>query len=70
MDIRSATIRGWDAGTYTATVEIAGSLPVYLAGVPVARNIAGAEVVSGRPCAVLFFDEADPAEAVIIAIYV
>jgi hypothetical protein len=42
---------------------------VWLEGVAVARNIAEAEMVSGRDCAVLFFDEANPNDAVVIAVY-
>jgi hypothetical protein len=69
MGIRKAVIKAFDSGTYTATVQVAGSLAVWLEGVPVARNIAAAEAVVGRSCAVIFFDEANPQDAVVAAVY-
>ena len=48
---------------------MAGSLATWLADVPVARNIAAVEMVAGRSCAVLFFDPAVPADAVVLAVY-
>ncbi|MDE2899807.1 MAG: hypothetical protein OXN15_02115 [Chloroflexota bacterium] len=69
MEIHKASIRTFDTTAHTATVQIAGSLATWLAGVPVARNIPAAEVTEGRPCAVLFFDAANPADAVILAVY-
>jgi hypothetical protein len=50
-------------------VRLAGSLAVWLSGVPVARNIAASEVQAGRSCAVIFFDDANPQDAVIVAVY-
>lgn len=69
MDILKATVRSFDAAAYTATVQVSGSLATWLDGVPVARNIAAAEVTTGRACAVLFFDAANPADAVVLAVY-
>ena len=42
---------------------------VYLEDVAVARNIAPAEMVSGRKVAVIFFDEHNVKEAVVVAVY-
>lgn len=50
--ILKGTIRGFDAPTHTATIEYVGSTVVWVAGVPVAKNIAGAEMVAGRYVAV------------------
>ena len=69
METRRGTIKSFDSGTYKATVQVAGSLSVWLSGVAVARNIPVAEVVVGRSCAVLFFDPSNPADAVITAVY-
>ena len=69
MQIRRGTLRSFDAGTYTATVEIAGSIAVWLSGVPVSRNIAGAEMIAGRGCAVLQFDPSNPKDAVLAAVW-
>ena len=69
METRRGTLRSFDSGTYTATVEIAGSISVWLGGVPVARNIASAELVAGRSCAVLQFDASNPQDAVLSAVW-
>ena len=69
MEILKAAIRSFDAKTYTATVQVTGSIATWLDGVPVARNIAAAEVTPGRHCAVLFFDAANPSDAVVLAVY-
>ena len=69
MVARKAEVKSFDAGAYTATVRIAGSLAVWLSGVPVARNIASSEVQAGRSCAVFFFDDANPKDAVVVAVY-
>ena len=69
MRIRRGEVKSFDSGAYTATVQVAGSLSVWLSGVPVARNIAAAEMVAGRRCAVLLFDEPNPQDAVVIAVY-
>ncbi|MBI4282650.1 MAG: hypothetical protein HY672_04100 [Chloroflexi bacterium] len=70
MEMKRGVVKAFDVGTYKATVQIEGSLSMWLEGVPVARNIASAEMVAGRSCAVLFFDEANPEDAVLIAVWV
>lgn len=67
--LRRGVVKSFDAATYTATVQVAGSLAVWLEGVPVARNIAAAAVVAGRRCALLFFSETDPKDVVLVAVY-
>jgi len=69
MEMKRGTLRGFDAGSYTATVEIAGSVSVWLSGVPVARNIAGGELISGRSVALLLFDASNPNDAVVAAVW-
>jgi hypothetical protein len=69
MEIRRAIVRGFDAGTYMATVQVAGSLSTYLAGVPVARNIAATELVNGRNVALLLFDPSNPNDMVVCAVW-
>ncbi len=69
MTIRRGEVKAFDSGAYTATVQVAGSLAVWLSGVPVARNIPAAEMIAGRRCAVLFLDEPNPQDAVVIAVY-
>ncbi len=70
MRLRKAILKGFNSGSYTATVQLAGSYKVYLEDVAVARNIPSAEMTNGRKVAVVFFDEYNPKEAVIVAVYV
>ena len=69
MEIRQGIVKAFDSGTHTATVQLVGSLAVYLSDIPTARNIAAAEMTAGRRCAVLFFDQANPQDAVVVAVY-
>jgi hypothetical protein len=70
MNIRRGEVKSFDGTAYTATVQLAGSLSVWLSDVPVARNIASGEMVAGRRCAVLSFDAGNPQDSVVIAVYV
>jgi hypothetical protein len=67
--IKKGVIKAFDSATYIATVQIAGSLSVSLEGITVARNIPTSEMVSGRNCAIIFFDETNPKDAVVVAVY-
>ena len=69
MTLRKGVVKAFDASTYTAAVQVAGSLAVWLSGVAVARNVPQAEMVVGRQCAVLFFDEGNPSDGVLVAVY-
>jgi hypothetical protein len=66
---RQATLNSFDSGSYTATVQLQGSLPHWLQNIPVARNIPSAEMIAGRTVALLFFDPHNPEDAVIIAVW-
>ncbi len=69
MELRRGVVKCFDAGTYRATVQLAGGLAVWLEGIAVARNIPSAEMVAGRSCALVFFDPANPGDGVIVAVY-
>ena len=70
MEMLKATIRSFNADTYTATVQISGSLATWLEAVPVARNIAARRPnATGRTCALVFFDASNPTDAVVLAVY-
>jgi len=69
MKLRKAVLKSFNSGNYTATVQLAGSYKVYLEDVAVARNLPAAEMTTGRKTAVLFFDEYNPKEAVVVAVY-
>jgi hypothetical protein len=70
MIVKKAILRSFDSGIYTATIEITGSGKIYLEGVPVAHNLPAAEITVGRKLAVLFFDEHNVKDAVVVAVYV
>ncbi len=69
MEIRRGVLRAFDAGTYKASVEIAGSLATWLPGLAVSRNIGASDLVVGRRVAVLFFEPSNPDDAVICAVW-
>ena len=69
MKMRKGIIRHFEQSNYTATVQLAGSYKVYLEDIAVARNIPSAEMVTGRKAAVMFFDEYNVREAVLVAVY-
>ena len=69
METRKGVLKDFDSVNYLATVQISGSLAVWLQGVPVARNIPSAEMVAGRKCAVIFFDASNPKDGVVTAVY-
>ena len=62
-------LKSFSSGNYTATVQLAGSYKVYLEDIAVARNLPTAEMAVGRKVGVIFFDEHNPKEAVVIAVY-
>jgi len=66
--IKKAIIKSYSAATHKATVQIAGSLGVWLSAIRVATNIPAADVVPGRQCTVLFLDPANQDDAVVIAV--
>jgi hypothetical protein len=69
MSLRKGVLKGFNSGNYTATVQLAGSYKAYLDGIAVARNLPSAEMVLGRKVAVIFFDESNAKEAVVVAVY-
>jgi len=69
MRLKKAVLRSFNSGNYTATVRMAGSYKVYLEDIAVARNLPSAQMVAGRKLVVVFFDEHNPKEAVVVAVY-
>ena len=69
MSMRKGVLKSFNSGDYTATVQLASSYKVYLEGVTVARNLPVAEMTVGRKVAVIFFDEHNAREAVVVAVY-
>jgi hypothetical protein len=67
--IKRGIIQAFDQTTWTATVQVLPSQGNYLTGVQVAKHLLAAEIATGDQCAVLFFNELNPADALVIAVY-
>jgi hypothetical protein len=67
--VRFGTIRGYDAGTNTAAVEIVGYPASLLEDVPVADNIDSALVTGGAHCVLALNEGYNASDACILAIY-
>ena len=67
--IKKGILKAFDSGTYTATVQVQGSLSVWLDDVPVSRGIPTGEMITGRNVAVLFLDPGNPDDAVVVAVW-
>jgi len=67
--MRKGVLKSFNSTDYTATVQLASSYKVYLEGIAVARNLPVVEMVTGRKVAVIFFDEHNAKEAVVMAVY-
>jgi hypothetical protein len=68
--IKKGILKSFDSNTYLATVQIAGSLSVWLENIPTSRAIAVAEMIAGRSVAVLFHDPGNPSDCVVIAVWI
>ncbi|MCL5960726.1 MAG: hypothetical protein M1358_15735 [Chloroflexi bacterium] len=67
--IARGIIKGYDGATHSATVQVVGSGATYLASVPVATDIPGWRLKADSSCAVLFFDENNPRDCCLVAVY-
>ena len=66
--LERGTLLDFDGAAYTATVRYAGSISTVVAGVPVSRGIASAEMQAGRRVAVAVFDAGHPADAMVVGV--
>ena len=69
MKLKKTVLRDFNSRDYTATVQLTGSYKVCLEDIAVAHNLPAAEMINGRKTAVVFFDEYNPKEAVVVAVY-
>jgi len=67
--IKKGILKSFNSGTYLATVQIEGSLSVWLENIPTSRAIASGDMVAGRNVAVLFHDAGNPSDCVVIAVW-
>jgi len=67
--IKKGILKSFNSDTYLATVQIAGSLSVWLENIPTSRAIPASEMVAGRNVAGLFNDPSNFSDAVVIAVW-
>ncbi|MBA7626335.1 hypothetical protein ES703_33781 [subsurface metagenome] len=67
--IKKGILKAFDSGPYTSTVQVQGSLSVWLEDVPVSRGIPTDQMVTGRNVSVLFLDPGNPDDAVVVAVW-
>lgn len=68
-ELRQGTLKAFDNVNWQATLQLTGSLQVWLRAVPVSRSIAAVEMVVGRRVAVSLFDASNQADAVVFAVW-
>ena len=69
MQIKRGIIQEFSPATYTASVLLFEATTSFLTGVPVANALDGTSGLAGAFCAVLFFDEHNPQDAVVLATF-
>src|ERR1019366_8715491 len=70
MIIKRGILQSFDATTYTASVLLFEATSYALADIPVANHMDGTSAIPNTLCAVLFFDEHNPQDAVVLATFV
>lgn len=69
MQIRRGIIQAFAPEAYTASVLLLEATSYFLTGVPVANMLDGTSGLAGAMCAVLFFDEHNLQDAVVLATF-
>ncbi len=69
MTLKKGALIDFNPAEYTATVQLAGSYTSYLEDVAVARHLSEAEMVAGQQLVIVFFDDHNAKEAVVVAVY-
>jgi hypothetical protein len=69
QSIKRGILQAFYPATYTADCLLLEATSNFLSGVPISTSVDAATAIAGAYCAVLFFDEHNPADAVIIAVY-
>ncbi len=68
MGIHKGIVRGYEAGTGLVSVELVGSHPSFVQ-VPAGAHLGAVNLVDGRRCAVVFFDESNARDGLVVATY-
>lgn len=69
MIIKRGILQSFDPTTYTASVLMFEATSYALSGIPVANHLDGTSAIPNTLCAVLFFDEHNPQDAVVLATF-
>ena len=69
MIIKRGIIQQFSASSYTASVLLFEATSHFLTGIPVSNTLDGTSGLVGALCAVLFFDDQNPQDAVVIATF-
>lgn len=69
MTIKRGILQNFDPATYTASVLLFEATSCALSGIPVSNTIDGTSALPGDLCAILFFDEQNPQDAVVLATF-
>ena len=67
--IKHGILQTFSSANYTASVLLLEATSAFLTGVPVANAVDGTSALPGALCAVLFFDEHNPRDAVVLAVF-
>lgn len=67
--IKRGILQSFDQSTYTASVLFMEATSTFLTNVPISTMLDGTSAIAGAYCAVLFFDEHNVQDAVVIAVY-
>ncbi len=67
--IKHGILQSFDSGNYTASVLLLEATSAFLTGVSVSNAVDGTSALPGALCAVLFFDEHNPQDAVVLAVF-
>jgi len=66
--VTMGTLAGFDAGTYTCSVQPDGALTTFLRGVPVSKQLAPSLLPNGARVSLLLFDENNPVDAMVVGV--
>jgi hypothetical protein len=69
QSIKRGILMQFNAASYTASVLLLEATSTALDNVPIATQVDGCGALPGALCAVLFFDESNYSDAVVLAIY-
>ncbi len=66
--VKQGILKTFNAVDYLATIQLIGSLSMWLSNVPVSRGIASGEMIAGRTVYVLFTESSTPSDGMIVGV--